>query len=111
MKPRARLQGRGRFSQIYRDGRTWSHRLLVLKALPNGMPESCFGFAVGKSLGGAVFRNRLRRRMREIVRRIPVHPGWDAIFIARADAVDASFPELAEAASGLLGRAGLKIKE
>jgi RNase P protein component len=49
--------------------------------------------------------------MREIVCHIQVHPGWDAIFIARADAVNASFVELAEAVSGLLGRAGLKIKE
>ncbi len=111
MKRHARLQGRGRFSQIYREGSTWSHRLLVLKVLPNGLPESRFGFAVGKALGGAVVRNHLRRRLREIVRHTPTRPNWDAIFIARGGTVGATFPELAEAASELLGRAGLKAEE
>lgn len=111
MKRHARLQGRGRFSQIYREGSTRSHRLLVLKALPNGLPESRFGFAVGKALGGAVVRNYLRRRLREIVRHIPTRPSWDAIFIARGGTVGATFPELTEAVSDLLGRAGLKAEE
>jgi ribonuclease P protein component len=111
MKRHARLQGRGRFSQIYREGSTWSHRLLVLKVLPNGLPESRFGFAVGKALGGAVVRNHLRRRLREIVRHTPICPNRDAIFIARAGAAGAAFSELAEAASELLGRSGLKAEK
>jgi ribonuclease P protein component len=111
MKRHARLQGRGRFSQIYREGNTWSHRLLVLKAMPNGLPQSRFGFAVGKALGGAVVRNHLRRRLREIVRHAAIGPGWDAILIARGGAAGATFPELTEAVSELLDRAGLKAEE
>ena len=45
------------------------------------MPQSRFGFSIKKALGGAVVRNRMRRRIREIVRchrqEIPV--GWDIV--------------------------------
>lgn len=110
MNRHARLPGRGRFSQVFKRGSTTSHRLLVLRVLPNGLPESRFGFAVGKAVGKAVVRNRLRRQLREIVRHTPTRPSWDAIFIARAGAVDASFTELAQAAAELLDRARLKAE-
>lgn len=83
----------------------------MLKVLPNGLPQSRFGFAVGKAMGKAVMRNRLRRRLREVVRHTATRPSWDAIFIARSGAADASFAELAQAAAQLLDRAGLKAEE
>jgi len=68
---------------------------------------SRFGFAIGKKLGGAVQRNKAKRRLREILRASPAGPGWDVVVIARAGAMTASFDELRVATLELLQRAKL----
>lgn len=54
-------------------------------------------------------RNRVRRRLREIVRRsLPsVQPGWDLVVMARSEAAQASFEELRTAYDALIARARL----
>jgi ribonuclease P protein component len=60
-------------------------------------------------LGKAVVRNRVRRRLREIVRRqMPnVEPGWDLVVSARPAAVTATFLQLSEAVADVLRRAAM----
>jgi ribonuclease P protein component len=56
-----------------------------------------FGFTATKSLGGAVLRNRARRRLKEAVRLAgPRHAvdGYDYVLIARAGTVQRRFTEL-----------------
>jgi ribonuclease P protein component len=65
------------------------------------------GFTVGKWLGNAVHRNRIKRRLKEIVRISRVEAGWDLVIIARRDASAASFEELREAVVQVLDRARL----
>ena len=64
-------------------------------------------FVAGRRLGGAVVRNRVKRRLREGVRLSPVKAGWDALFIARKEAVTADFHRLKQASDNLLQRARL----
>lgn len=63
------------------------------------------GFTVGKWLGNAVHRNRIKRRLKEIVRISKVEAGWDLVIIARKDASAASFEELRKAVVQVLDRA------
>ncbi len=79
--------------------------------LANGLDVSRVGFSVGKRLGKAVLRNRVRRRLREAVRLLwpAVQPGWDVVFAARQPIVDAAFSEIQEAVTIVLKRAGLLI--
>lgn len=109
MKREYRLRGRDRFEDIRRHGKCWTHRLLVLCVLPNELPVCRFGFSVSKRVGNAVMRNRVRRRLREIVRlRIPViAPGWDVVLIARPPAAQAEFRQIETAIERLLLQAGL----
>jgi ribonuclease P protein component len=106
MQRRHRLVQSKRFQQVYRQGRSLVHPLLVLRALGNGLPYSRFGFVVGKRLGGAVVRNAVKRKMREATRaRITAVPlGWDVILIARTPIVGASFWCVGEALDRLLPR-------
>jgi ribonuclease P protein component len=106
MQRRYRLVQSKRFQQVYREGRSLVHPLLVLRALDNGLPYSRYGFVAGKRVGGAVVRNGVKRKMREAMRmRIAdVPPGWDVILIARAPIVRASFWSIGEALDGLLPR-------
>ena len=56
-----------------------------------------FGFTATKSLGGAVVRNRARRRLKEAVRLSgPAHAteGYDYVLIARGGTVQRRFTEL-----------------
>lgn len=75
---------------------------------PNMLPYPRFGFVVGRNVTKrAVERNRVRRRLREIVRRSPVRGGWDLVLIARAGSVRATFSDLRDAVTLLGRRAGV----
>lgn len=107
MRKEQRLTGRARWEELWRSGRSWSNQLLVLRARPSGSQPSRVGLSVGRKLGGAVVRNRTRRRLREATRRLPLRSGWDLAMVARAAAVQADFATLKRAVEDLLRRAGL----
>ena len=85
--------------------------LLVMKALPNGLTLSRHGFSVSRQVGKSVTRNKVKRRLREILRVTPLKQGWDIVFIARPPAATTSYTELKKAVVGLLSRAQLVMKE
>ncbi len=66
------------------------------------------GFAAGKKLGGAVFRNRLRRRMREALRTLPDRgrPA-DLVLLARYTTGEVRFSCLRSEIRSLLDRGGI----
>jgi ribonuclease P protein component len=111
MHKRFRLRANADFERLRREGRTLLHPLLVLSILPNGLEYSRFGFAVGRRLGKAVERNRIKRRMREVIRvrmqKGEIAAGWDVVFIARHPMREVSFHQVDEAIDLLLRRAGL----
>ena len=69
---------------------------LVLYARPNRLTTNRVGITVGKKLGKAVIRNRVRRRLREIYRtnELRLAPGWDIVVVARVKAVYARYSDL-----------------
>lgn len=78
-----------------------------MKALPNGLGLSRWGFSITKRVGKAVQRNRLKRLLREITRLQLVEQGWDIVFIVRPVAVAVDYHQLEKAVMGLLQRARL----
>lgn len=72
---------------------------------------SRFGFAVGKRVGGAVVRNRVKRRLREIGWALDPPPGWDIVVSARPAAAGATYAALHASLAGLLRRAGVLRRE
>ncbi len=72
---------------------------MVVRFVPNGRDHDRFGISTGRRLGGAVQRNRVRRRLREILRHAPNDSGhgWDVLIVVRPPAVDASYDELRDA--------------
>jgi ribonuclease P protein component len=68
------------------------------------------GIIVGRRVGKATIRNRVKRRIREVVRAAypRLRPGYDVVLIARPAAVEASVPNLAAAFAALLERARLR---
>jgi ribonuclease P protein component len=92
----ARLVRKADFDAVYRNGkrRSSSHFTVFLKA--NDLPESRFGFSIKRTLGGAVVRNRIRRRIREAIRlhREEISAGWDFVIHPKANVGRAAFAAL-----------------
>ena len=86
---------------------------LVLYARRNRSNTNRVGVTVGKKLGHAVVRNRIRRRLREIYR---LHeeqflPGWDIVVVARSRCIGASFQKLTDAYLSAAEKAGVLCPE
>ncbi len=108
MRKEERLTRTEDFAALRRRGHTVSDRLLVMKIRPNELQVSRFGFAVGGRLGKAVVRNKIKRRLREIVRLLGVQPGLDVLLIARNGALDADYDSLKHSVASLMDRADVR---
>ena len=107
MRREERLRRRNDFAAVYKNGRIQSNQLLVLRVLPNNRETTRFGFVVGKTVGGAVVRNRVKRRLREAARSLVVRPGFDVVIGARKPAAEAKFQALRASLASLMERARL----
>jgi ribonuclease P protein component len=97
------------FAELQRSGTTRSHPLLSVRVRRTGLETTRFGLATGRKLGGAVVRNRVRRRLREALRVMApsFQPGWDVLIIARPALVEADHDALVGALRRLLERTGV----
>ncbi|MGI6193724.1 MAG: ribonuclease P protein component [Christensenellales bacterium] len=97
------------FNRVYRRGKSVGARGAALVYCTARHKSVRVGFAVGKKVGNAVVRNKVKRRFREaFARQLPyVKPGYDLIFIARSEAKDESFASLLRTVIYLLKKAGL----
>lgn len=108
-----RIQENERFQEIRQQGKSYSSELLVICVLPNALPYSRFGFTINVRLGGAVVRNRLKRRLREAIRlRLTmIKAGWDVVVIARRPVLCVDYHQMDAACARLLRRAHLLREE
>ena len=88
-----RLLRRSEFRRVYQEGRRRSAPLCVVFFLSNGLAQSRLGLTVPSSVGNAVLRNRLKRRVREVFRlsQDSIAAGWDIVVNPRKDAAKAPF--------------------
>ena len=88
------LRSDARFQQVYRQGEQKRAGGISIIQLENEARTPEVGFVVGKRVGGAVVRNRAKRRLREATRRVDLSPHTTYIVIADRPVVTAEFGRL-----------------
>ncbi|MGE5756948.1 MAG: ribonuclease P protein component [Planctomycetaceae bacterium] len=97
------------FAALMERGTMRSHPLLATRVLRTDLGTTRFGLATSRALGSAVVRNRVRRRLREVIRGMAsqLRPGWDVLIVARPGLVTADHRAMVETLTRLLRRSGV----
>lgn len=108
-KPRIeRLKRSADFGRVMRSAHLRSRqRLLHMAATASGRDATRVGFSVSRRVGNAVRRNLVRRRLRAIVRQLPIADGFDIVIVAQPLSAEATYDELLAAAEESARRAHL----
>lgn len=88
-----RLSRSTEFQRVYRQGRSKANRHLVLYSFARGdggQTRPRFGVSVGRKVGNAVVRNRVKRTIREAITELEpqLADGLDYVVLARPDAAE-----------------------
>jgi ribonuclease P protein component len=81
-----RLKKNADFQNVFKKGRSASARIVFIKFAPNNKKIIRIGFSVGLNFSKkAVARNRIKRQMREILRKkeAEIQKGWDLVFMVK----------------------------
>lgn len=111
MKRDFRLTRSTDLKRVRNFGKSYAHPLVVLIVIPSTEDKLRVGVIAGRSVGGAVQRNRAKRLLREAMRALipDVRPGWDLVLIARQPLLEVTFQQVQAALSQLVRRANLLL--
>jgi len=87
------------FQMIYKKGKSYVNKYLIMYVLNNKEEENRLGISVSKKVGNSVVRHRITRLIRESYRlqKDKFQIGYDIVVIARSNAKDKSYSEIESA--------------
>ena len=93
------------FRTVYRDGKSYANRLLVMYTLKNDSDRNRLGISVSKKVGNSVVRHRVTRLIREAYRlnRANIDVGYDIVIVARPSSKDKKCQDIESALMHLCG--------
>ena len=105
MKFTESLKKNSDFQNIYREGKSYANRFLVMYVLENGTGYSRIGISVSKKVGNSVVRHHITRLIREIFRlyKEQTDSGLDIVVVARMAARDSDYKKMESAYRHLCG--------
>ena len=108
-----RLKKRYQFNYVYKSGEHVSGEHMVLYVASSKTKNIKVGLAVTKKVGHAVVRNKVRRRLREIIKKqVPnLKQNNNIIVVARDNITEASFEKLSNEFLKLIKKANLFNEE
>lgn len=103
-----RLRRKRDVDNIFKKGKTIAGKLIFLKIIKNNLNNSRFGFVISTKISKkAVIRNKIKRQLREIIRKnLPnIKPGLDVLIIAKPEIIDKKYQDIKEEVERLLNKA------
>lgn len=99
------------FERVFRKGKSAGHRDLVILGRKNRSKIFRVGFCISRKAGNAVSRNKLRRRLKEIIRELEseLQPQWEIVIVAKETTTSLNFQELRHLTRKLLTRLGARV--
>lgn len=87
------------FQNIYRIGKSYANRYLVMYISKNELKKNRIGISVNKKVGNSIVRHRLTRLVRESYRLQEeyFHCGYDIIFVIRVNAKEINYKQMESA--------------
>lgn len=105
------LKKNDQFRFVYRSGKSYANKYLVMYVKENGLSKNRIGISVSKKVGNSVVRHRIKRLVLESYRlhESIFNSGLDMVIVARQAASSAGYEEM-ESALLHLGRLHQIIK-
>jgi len=109
MRHTASLTKNYEFKKLYNKGKSAASKCVVVYCINNNRTENRIGITVSTKLGGAVQRNRIRRRLKEIYRinEYRLRIGYNIVLVARSRSKYAGWNELETSVLTLFEKLGL----
>ena len=109
MKFTTSLKRNHEFKRLYNKGKSAASQCVVVYCRRNGRAENRLGVTVSTKLGGAVQRNRVRRRLKEIYRlnEADLACGYDIVIVARMKSRFVGYRELESSVLPIFNKLGL----
>lgn len=109
MKKTVTIKQNHEFRRLYSKGKSAVTPFMVVYCRKSRLDHNRLGITVSTKLGGAVVRNRCRRRLRELFRLAQprMKQGYDVVIVARSRAYDAPHRKLQAAFDRALGQLDL----
>lgn len=103
------------FQIVFEKGHSINGKYLVVYFHPNKWDYRRFGFCVGRKIGSAVRRNRIKRLLRVAIRSIthsvpmtqPTQFEWDVVVVARTPIIKAPLTDIISDLKQILSKKGL----
>ena len=90
-----RLREKSDINKVFRDGKAVAGCFVFLKVLKNGLDDNRFAFVVSSKISKkAVIRNKIKRRLREIIKQTQLKQGFDFVVVTKPSIVDKGFQEI-----------------
>ncbi len=101
------------FQNVYKKGKSYANKYLVMYVLKNETDRNRLGISVSKKVGNSVIRHHLTRLIRESYRlhEDMFNSGLDIVVIARSTAKEIGYHEVVSAMLHLGGLQGIIVKE
>ena len=101
------------FMHLYKKGRFFVGKYIVLYVKRNNTKTNRLGITVNKKVGKAVKRNRFKRLIKECYRHyeVTVKDGWDLVFVARSSEILPGYSEINREMKFLLKKMDVFIQD
>lgn len=101
------------FERVFRKGKSAGHRDLVVLGRKGRSKKVRVGFCISRKAGKAVARNKLRRRLKEIIREVEsdLRPRWEIVIVAKETTGGLNYQALRKLTRKLLTRLGARASQ